>query len=61
MTDLVLLAAAPEGWRPLATGQATLAALLAADAVALIDPDSEGLPAGALLAATPLREPFEQR
>ncbi len=61
MTDLVLLAAAPEGWRPLATGQATLAALLAADAVALIDPDSEGLPAGALLAATPLREPFEPR
>lgn len=61
MTDLVLLAAAPEGWRPLATGQATLAALLAADAVALIDPSSEGLPAGALLAATPLREPFEPR
>lgn len=61
MTDLVLLAAEPQGWRPVATGQATLAALLAADAVALIAPDSEGLPAGAPLAATPLREPFEPR
>jgi molybdopterin biosynthesis enzyme len=61
MTDLVLLAAELEGWRPLATGQATLAALLAADAAALIDPSSEGLPAGAHLAATLLREPFEPR
>lgn len=53
LTDLVLLAGDESGWRPLAVGDAPLGAWLDAAAFALVPPDSEGLPAGAPLAATP--------
>lgn len=58
LSELALLARAPEGWRPLAVGDAPLAASLAADALAILDPGCEGLPAGASLAAIPLAAPL---
>ncbi|MFN3279863.1 MAG: hypothetical protein ACK41Y_15925 [Paracoccus hibiscisoli] len=54
MADLVLLAAHGDGWRPGAPGLITLAALTQAQAFAILPPDSEGLPAGAPLAGTPV-------
>ena len=58
-SELALLDATPAGaWRPLAVGAAPLSALLAAQAVALVDPACEGLPAGAPLAAIWLDRPF---
>jgi molybdopterin molybdotransferase len=58
-SDIALLRETVEGYEPLAVGEVTLSALLAADAVAVVDPDSEGAAAGAPLRATPLRMPFE--
>lgn len=58
LADVALLAREAGGWRPLSVGDAPLAAILAADAIALIDPASEGLAAGAPLAATPLAAPL---
>ncbi|MBL8569466.1 MAG: hypothetical protein JNK84_10305 [Phreatobacter sp.] len=58
-TDIALLRDTADGYEPLSTGRAPLAALLAADAAAIIDPGSEGAAAGMLLDATPLREPLE--
>jgi molybdopterin biosynthesis enzyme len=58
LTEIALLARDGETWRPLCVGDAPLAALIAADALALIDPGCEGLPAGAALAATPLAAPL---
>jgi molybdopterin biosynthesis enzyme len=60
-TDIALLRDTGDGYEPLAVGRAPLAALLAADAAAIIDPGSEGAPAGTPLDATPLREPFEPK
>ena len=51
LSDLALLAREAGGWRP-------LAAILAADALALLDPSCEGMPAGAPLSATPLAGPL---
>ncbi|AVO47008.1 hypothetical protein C6569_19190 [Phreatobacter cathodiphilus] len=61
LADLALLRATAEGWEPLGVGRITLAALLAADAVAVLGPASEGAAAGSMLAAMPLTEPFEPR
>lgn len=59
LTELALLAATENGgWRPLAVGAAPLSALLGSDAVALVDPPCEGLPAGAPLAAIRFDRPF---
>jgi molybdopterin molybdotransferase len=58
LTEIALLARDGETWRPLCVGDAPLAALIAAEALALIDPACEGLPAGAALAATPLAAPL---
>ncbi|QLP96858.1 MAG: hypothetical protein HZY79_04845 [Rhodoblastus sp.] len=58
LSDLALLAREPEGWRPLAVGDAPLAALLAADGLAALDPGCEGMAAGATLAAIPLAAPL---
>ncbi len=57
-SDLVLLKRAGAGWEPIAVGEVTLAGLMTADAFALLQPGSEGLPPGALLAATALDHPL---
>jgi molybdopterin biosynthesis enzyme len=53
-TDVVLLQRLGDGYLPLCVGEITLSGLASADAIAAIPPESEGLPAGALLTATPL-------
>jgi len=58
MSDLVLLTREGPAWRPAPAGSVTLAALAAADAYAILGPESEGLPAGAPLAGTPLDRPL---
>jgi molybdopterin molybdotransferase len=57
-TDIVLLRSTSEGYEPLSVGQVTLSALIAADAVALIPPESEGAAAGTLLSAIPMNAPL---
>ena len=52
--ELALLRIAAAGYEPLAAGHVPLAALIAADAVAIVEADSEGAPAGPLFAATPI-------
>lgn len=59
LSDVVLLRTVEAGYEPLSVGRITLAALLVADAVAIIDPSSEGAAAGDPLSAVPLIEPFE--
>lgn len=59
LADITLLRDTVRGYEPLSVGQVTLAALIAADAVAIVAPESEGASAGFILAAIPLREPFE--
>lgn len=61
LADLALLRHTPEGWEPLGVGRVTLMAILAADAVAILGPESEGAAAGAPIAAIPLQEPFDPR
>ncbi len=53
LAELVLLrrVAAPAGWEPLAVGDLAWSTIALADAYALVPPESEGLPAGSLLAA----------
>ena len=51
VSDLVLLAPHAGGWNPMAPGTITLTALAEARAFAILPPETEGLPAGALLAA----------
>ena len=59
VAEVALLGATADGaWRPLAVGAAPLSALLAAEAVALVAPACEGLPAGAPLAAIRFDRPF---
>lgn len=57
--DIALLRTTEAGYEPLAVGRVALSSLLAADAVAVIDPFSEGSAAGDLFLAIPLQEPFE--
>jgi molybdopterin molybdotransferase len=57
-TDVALLRSVASGYEPLSVGQVTLSALLAADAVALIPPESEGAAAGTLIAAIPMHDPL---
>lgn len=59
VADIALLRNTEAGYEPLTVGRITLSALLAADAVAVVDPFSEGAAAGDLLSATPLPELFE--
>lgn len=54
IAEIVLLRSVPEGYRPLAIGEIALAALAAADHIALVPPESEGAAAGSVLAAWPL-------
>lgn len=58
LSDLVLLTRAGAEWHPGPAGTLTLAGLAVADAFAIVPPDSEGLPAGAMLAGTLLSTPF---
>ncbi len=58
LSDLVLVTRAGADWHPGPAGTLTLAGLAAADAFAIVPPESEGLPAGAMLAGTPLSHPF---
>ena len=57
--DIALLRTTEAGYEPLAVGRVALSSLLAADAVAVIDPFSEGVAAGDLFFAIPLQQPFE--
>lgn len=59
IAEIVLLRSAPEGYRPLAIGDITLAALAEADRIALVPPESEGAAAGSMLAAWPLELSIE--
>lgn len=58
LSELVLLAEEAGRWLPQPAGLLTLSGLAAATAFAILPPDSEGLPAGAPLSATPLDLPF---
>ena len=58
LSELVLLAEDAGQWWPQAAGTLTLSGLAAAAAFAILPPDSEGLPAGAPLAATPFDLPL---
>jgi molybdopterin molybdotransferase len=59
LADIALLRHTGDAFEPLGIGRVTLSALLAADAVAILDPASEGAAAGAPLAAILVTEPFE--
>ncbi|QCK84639.1 hypothetical protein E8L99_01975 [Phreatobacter aquaticus] len=58
VTDVALLRSADRGYDPLGAGRIALSALLAADAIALIPPDSEGAAAGTPIDAIPLTRPL---
>jgi molybdopterin biosynthesis enzyme len=58
MSDLVLLAEDSGHWLPQPAGLLTLSGVAAATAFAILPPDSEGLPSGASLSATPFDLPF---
>jgi molybdopterin molybdotransferase len=58
LSELVLLAREDDAWVPHPAGTVTLTALATAEAFGVLPPDSEGLPAGAPLAALPLDLPF---
>lgn len=58
LSELVLLAEDSGHWRPQPAGLLSLSGLAAATAFAILPPDSEGLPAGASLSATPFDLPF---
>jgi len=58
MSELVVLASEGEAWRPVQPGSVSLSALASATTFAFLPPDSEGLPEGASLSATPLLTPF---
>jgi molybdopterin biosynthesis enzyme len=58
LSELVLLTREGAAWRPAPPGSLTLAALAEADAFAILPPDSEGLPEGALLAGISPHAPF---
>lgn len=57
IAEIVLLKTVAEGYRPLATGDMTLAGLMEADRIALMPPESEGVAAGSMLATLPLDFP----
>jgi molybdopterin molybdotransferase len=60
-TDCVLLETTRQGFKPLTSGEITLAALADSDAFALMPPESEGVPAGQPIAATPLNAMLEEQ
>ncbi|MGL4285343.1 MAG: hypothetical protein ACRCVA_03305, partial [Phreatobacter sp.] len=57
-TDVALLRVVGESYEPVSVGQIALQALLKADAIALIPPESEGAGAGTPLAAIPIDTPL---
>jgi molybdopterin biosynthesis enzyme len=61
MSEIALVAADGATWRPLATGDLTWGALVAADAFVELPPESEGLAEGTSLAAHPLTFPSLRR
>jgi molybdopterin biosynthesis enzyme len=58
LSELVLLAEDAGHWLPQPAGLLTLSGLAATTAFSILPPDSEGLPAGAPLVATPFDLPF---
>ncbi|WP_181707711.1 hypothetical protein [Chthonobacter rhizosphaerae] len=54
MTEIVLLRREHDRLKPIATGDWTLAAVLAAESFLILPPESEGLPDGSIVAATSL-------
>lgn len=61
IAEIALLRSVPEGYRPLAVGDITLAALAEADHIALMPPESEGAAAGSILTAWPLALSFKDQ
>lgn len=59
LTDVALLRTTPRGYEPLAVGSLSLHALAHADAVGIVESESEGAPAGAAFSATPLKDAYE--
>ena len=59
MTDTALLRDTGLGYEPLAVGALSLDALVRADAIGFVDPESEGAPAGSAFPAIPLTEMYE--
>lgn len=57
--DVALLRNVAAGYDPLATGTLSLNALISADAVGIVAPESEGAPSGSSFPATPTKDPFE--
>ncbi len=60
-TDCVLLETTRQGFKPLTSGEITLAALADADAFALMPPESEGVAAGQTIAATPFNAMLQEQ
>jgi molybdopterin molybdotransferase len=58
LSELVLLTEHTGQWQPQPAGTLTLSGLAMASAFAILPPDSEGLPVGAPLTATPIEMPF---
>lgn len=58
LSEVVLLSEEAGQWQPQPAGLLTLSGLAAAAAFAILPPESEGLPAGALLSATPFDASF---
>ena len=58
LSELVLLTEQTGQWQPQPAGTLTLSGLATASAFAILPPDSEGLPIGAPLTATPIDLPF---
>lgn len=57
-SELLLVHAIDTGWSPAIAGHVTLRSLVAAQAFAVLPPESEGCAAGTALAATPILQPF---
>jgi molybdopterin biosynthesis enzyme len=53
LTEVALLKSVGDGYLPLCAGEITLSALAAADAMAIVPPESEGFAKGALVGAVP--------
>lgn len=58
MAELVLLTRQDGDWNPAQAGMVTLATLAAAEACAILPPETEGFGAGAVLSGIPLVAPF---
>ncbi len=61
LTQVALLKSVSSGYLPLCVGEITLSALAAADAIAIVPPESEGLAKGGLVGAIPFNGTFYEK